>query len=179
MIDSVVPSTTIFVVMATDPIKEYAKRFHSVQARTQPPPDPYDPKKLNWRDIPRRRVALNNWEYRDQPTVVPLKPKVVEPPVVWTPKKGYVYYAGDGNGRIKIGQSSNPWSRIAEMRCANPSIEVLATEKSEDVYKLERQRHEQFKDEHLALEWFKASDNLLGHIKTLKDNSNSHEYSQA
>lgn len=137
LVDTRLLSTTIFVVMG-DWAKEYAKRFHSGS-------------------------TLGGGAVL-KPIPEP-KPKFV--PIVITPKKGYVYYAGDGNGRVKIGQSLNPWARVSEMRCHNPTISVLAIEKCDDCYALERQRHEQFRDEHLVLEWFKLSDRLDDWIKSI------------
>lgn len=149
-------------------LKAYARHFH------KPPSEQYqmpikEDGKLTWRDIPARDVAIDRYEFRNEPTVVKKESQSVEVSA-YVPRqgKGYVYYAGDGNGRIKIGFSTNPWSRVKEMRCANPSIEILITEKSEDGYEVERQRHEEFKEYHLALEWFRSGERLVEHINKLR-----------
>ncbi len=135
-------------------LKEYARNFHS-KDKTGHGDDVVgaQPKELATSRI-QPRAAL------------PQEP----PPPTYVPRKadGYVYYAWDGNGRIKIGFSANPWSRIKEMRCANPWIEVLITEKTDDGYELERKRHEEFKEYHLALEWFRTGERLLDHVNALR-----------
>ena len=125
-------------------LKSYAQSFHVANERP---------------DIDRERLAkkvLAKIRKRGTPVVLP------------SPKKGYIYYASDGHGRIKIGHSQNPWSRVSEMRCWNPDVKVVATEKCDDYFALERQRHEQFKSDHLALEWFRESEALLSHINEIK-----------
>ena len=158
--------------MATDPIKEYAKRFHSVERVF--PKETVDPAKLSWRDIPKRDVAPDSWQYKNQPTVKPLKLRATPDttPVSYQGRKGYVYYACDGHGRIKIGFSKNPWARMSEARRFNPSIKIVAVEKDDGSSDgggcLEHRRHQQFKTLHLALEWFKADEELWKWIDTLK-----------
>jgi len=158
---------TIFVVVSFD-LKAYARHFHKSPAQQHQMPVKEEGK-ITWRDIPARDVAIDKLDYKDQPTVIK---KIVQETVVpaWVPRKskGYVYYAGDGNGRIKIGFSGNPWSRVKEMRCANPFIEILITEKTDDGYELERKRHEEFKEYHLALEWFRTGERLLDHVNALR-----------
>jgi len=129
-------------------IKEYARNFHD-RGKTGHGDD------------------VSHVESKD---VASSKVPVVKPVYTYVPRtaKGYVYYAWDGNGRIKIGFSANPWSRVKEMRCANPSIEVLITERTDDGYELERKRHEEFKEYHLALEWFRTGERLLDHVNALR-----------
>ena len=48
----------------------------------------------------------------------------------------------------------------------NPTIELLTVERGG--VELERKRHEQFKDEHLAFEWFRLSERLDDWIKAIQ-----------
>ena len=176
-LDNLYTSTTIFVVVAKDPIKEYAKRYHSGFVRVTEKAANIE-RGLSWRDIPRKMVAGSPPEWESEPTQIVsavAEPKKTIEPAPWARKKGYVYYAGDGHGRVKIGQSLNPWSRVSEMRCGNPSIEILVVEKSDNVFALEKERHEQFKDDHLALEWYRASESLMRWIGNLKTKDEKHE----
>lgn len=70
----------------------------------------------------------------------------------------WVYYCDDGRGRIKIGYSLNPWQRVAEFQTINPEIAMVVTESGDR--DLERLRHEQFHEEHIAGEWFLRSERL-------------------
>ncbi len=74
----------------------------------------------------------------------------------------WVYYCDDGRDRIKIGYSVNPSSRLAEFRTVNPEIEMVLRERSikHDGRELEQKRHEQFREEHIAGEWYRRSDRL-------------------
>ncbi len=149
-------------------LKAYARHFHKPPAQHHQMPVKEDGK-ITWKDLPARDVAINKLDYKDQPTVIKKSVQpIVAQPYVPRKTKGYVYYAGDGNGRIKIGFSANPWSRVKEMRCANPFIEILITEKTEDGYEEERKRHEEFKEFHLVLEWFWAGQRLLDHVNGLR-----------
>lgn len=84
-------------------------------------------------------------------------------------REGYVYYASDGNGRIKIGFSANPWSRVKENFTWCPGMKLLGTERG--TVRLEQQRHVEFEEDHLALEWFKTSDRLMKLIHSLPVNA--------
>lgn len=81
-------------------------------------------------------------------------------------KKGYVYYAGVGD-LVKIGFSSNPWSRVWEFRTASPTIGLLAVE--EGTMKTEKDRHAQFFSLRIEAdrEWFKLDGELKSHIERL------------
>jgi len=136
-------------------LKEYARNFHS-REKTGHGDDVAGAKSKDFVTSP------------VQPRETPPKKEPPTPAYVPRTVKGYVYYAWDGNGRIKIGFSANPWSRVKEMRCANPSIEVLITERSDDGYELELKRHEEFKEYHLALEWFRLGERLLDHVNALR-----------
>jgi len=71
---------------------------------------------------------------------------------------GWVYYCRDGRERIKIGYSINPKSRLSEFKTVNPEIELMLSERGDR--NLEQKRHEQFRDEHIAGEWFFHSERL-------------------
>ena len=86
-------------------------------------------------------------------------------------REGYVYYCGDGEGRIKIGFSKNPWSRLRECMTWNPSMRLLATERGP--MRLEGQRHKEFSEYHLALEWFKYEGRLKELIEELGPKSDT------
>jgi hypothetical protein len=75
---------------------------------------------------------------------------------------GWVYYCDDGRGRVKIGYSLNPKSRLREFRTVNPEIEMVLRERSREYSgrDLEQKRHDQFKDDHIAGEWFHRSQRL-------------------
>lgn len=79
-------------------------------------------------------------------------------------KSTYVYYAVDGD-ECKIGWSGNPWSRVIEMRTARPGITLLATEKGRR--ELEAQRHAQFAADRVQREWFRYSEALRAHVRSL------------
>lgn len=121
-------------------IKSYGRMFHNSEGGSE--------------TARKAREALKADKYS-----LPTIPQV-PPPIVW--REGYVYYATDGQDRVKIGFSANPWSRVAEQRTFNPDIKLLATEKGSQL--TERERQEQFKSDHLVLEWFKMSDALKAHI---------------
>lgn len=75
---------------------------------------------------------------------------------------GFVYYCDDGRDRIKIGYSMNPVSRLREFKTVNPEIEMVFRERHKEFEgtELESRRHEQFKDDHIAGEWFHRSERL-------------------
>jgi hypothetical protein len=79
-------------------------------------------------------------------------------------KPGYVYYAR-ATGRVKIGYSRNPWSRVSEMKTFNPDLALLATEPGD--MSLEALRHEQFSSLNIEGEWFKDENPLSQFITTI------------
>lgn len=82
------------------------------------------------------------------------------------PVKGYVYYASSVDAsRVKIGFSKNPWSRVAELKVAIPSISIIAIEPG--TTETERHRHAMFSELRLDGEWFKIDSRLAQHITTL------------
>jgi|ERR1041385_1806604 hypothetical protein len=101
---------------------------------------------------------------------------------------GFVYYCDDGRDRIKIGYSTNPTARLREFRTVNPEIEMVFRERRLDIdgRELEQKRHDQFKDDHIAGEWFHRSERLDDWIRfhqaicRLKCNLEAHldDYSQ-
>jgi hypothetical protein len=74
-----------------------------------------------------------------------------------------VYYLGFGD-RIKIGTSSNPRSRLAQLRFD----ELLAFERGDRA--IEQRRHAQFANlRYPGSEWFSSSPQLRAHIRSLSD----------
>lgn len=73
-----------------------------------------------------------------------------------------VYYIEFGT-RIKIGTTINIGNRMDAL----PWDRILLIEPGS--YTLERQRHEQFADQHLTLEWFKSEGPLLDHIESRRE----------
>lgn len=89
-------------------------------------------------------------------------------------RRGYVYYARSEFG-IKIGFSSNPWSRVHEMKVASPTTVLVATEPGD--VDTETARHEKFKAYHVDREWFKESEELIKYIKSLPGYAGGYESS--
>jgi hypothetical protein len=77
---------------------------------------------------------------------------------------GYIYYAQNGE-HLKIGFSKNPWSRISELKCACPTLELVAIEKGS--MQDEKNRHEMFSHLHHDREWFRLEADLLEYINSL------------
>jgi hypothetical protein len=79
-------------------------------------------------------------------------------------KPCYVYYIGDGNGRIKIGSSCDPISRLQQLKSQNPTekLSILLTERGG--LAKERERQGRFMEEHISGEWFKKSERLENFI---------------
>lgn len=103
------------------------------------------------------------------PSVDPELPSVPASPPErkeWVPRQGFVYYCTDGQSRVKIGFSGNPRNRCKEMRCFNPDVKLIAIEAGPVT--LEHERHQQFAQDHLTLEWFKLSPAITDHISGLK-----------
>src|SRR5690349_18872766 len=77
-------------------------------------------------------------------------------------RNGWVYYCDDGRDRIKIGYSINPLARLEEFRTVNPEIEMIFRERRRGFFgrELEAHRHDQFRDDRIAGEWFHRSDRL-------------------
>ena len=80
-------------------------------------------------------------------------------------KKRYVYFfQGADTGRIKIGISDNPQSRLKSLQSSEKLTILKQIEGGEQV---ERQLHSKFKHLRLHGEWFEGSDELLEYIETL------------
>ena len=79
---------------------------------------------------------------------------------------GLVYYFGDGNGKVKIGWSTNPHERLDAAKCFIPEIVLLAMEPGER--HLESDRHKQFRGQHIKREWFWLSGFLEKHVNHLQ-----------
>lgn len=74
----------------------------------------------------------------------------------------YIYFIQRGDdGPIKIGQANNPYRRRHDLQISSPEpLAVRAmflTPHATD----EKQLHREFKDEHIAGEWFRPSERLL------------------
>lgn len=80
------------------------------------------------------------------------------------PEPAVVYYLRFGD-RIKIGTSSDVWTRIASI----PHDRLLATEPGG--YTLERERHQQFREFRLARnrEWFRDCPEIRKHVNALRE----------
>lgn len=76
------------------------------------------------------------------------------------PTSNYVYYvATTESDVVKVGISSNPWSRIKELKIgSHEDFELLATLKTSE--KSERKIHEFFKESRKGGEWFYRSEAL-------------------
>jgi len=99
--------------------------------------------------------------FRERPINVDRMPKPVDG------ARGYVYYARDGN-HVKIGYSSDPWTRVLDMRTARPTVELIAIEPGDR--KVEAERHRQFAEWRIAdnREWFEWSAEIERHIETIQ-----------
>jgi len=76
-----------------------------------------------------------------------------------------VYFASRGDA-VKIGISVDPKGRIQSLQIASPArVTLLATQ--EGGREMELELHERFKADHIMGEWFKMSDELRQHIKSL------------
>ena len=78
-------------------------------------------------------------------------------------RKSFVYYMRHG-AQVKIGCSTDPWQRLAQLRTARPRLQLVGIEPGSEV--LERARHEQFKRSRITgdREWFRWSDEISDHI---------------
>lgn len=79
------------------------------------------------------------------------------------PDGGYVYFAKAG-GRLKIGFSLNPWSRVEEFKTANPGIKLVGVIRGE--MSDEKALHDKLQEHGLGGEWFNAKP-ILSDIKEL------------
>lgn len=89
---------------------------------------------------------------------------------------GLVYYFGDGNGKVKIGWSKNPHSRLKIAQVFNPDITMLGLEPGDK--DLERRMHYRFRHEHIRREWFRNNGDLASHITLLKKSITQLAYSK-
>lgn len=84
------------------------------------------------------------------------------------PDTAVVYYVGGHGGEVvKIGAAYDLPRRLDRLRKKIPAFPavILATEPGHET--LERARHVQFWDEHLAGDWFWISPRLRAHIDAL------------
>lgn len=86
------------------------------------------------------------------------------------PHVEYVYYARDGD-QVKIGRSTNPWSRCSEMQTARPGVSLLAVELGD--CDLERKRQQElggrvdFRNTTRGAEWFPWGEKIEQFISNL------------
>lgn len=110
-------------------------------------------------------LILNHGKYRDMRTETQVRTAArVKKHRGQMAGNGYVYYAATAD-RIKIGFSKNPQSRVAELKCAIPDLELIAMEPG--TIDLERHRHKQFAESRLNREWFAESADLDKHLNSL------------
>jgi len=76
----------------------------------------------------------------------------------------YVYYARCGD-QVKIGLSKNPWARVNDLKVGRPGVVIAAVERGGRDH--ESLRHEQFRADRLAGEWFLLSVSLAAHIRSI------------
>lgn len=75
----------------------------------------------------------------------------------------YVYFIEDHQGNIKIGLANHPDRRLAELQCAhaNPlTLRAIIAVPQSEVFKTEKALHAKYRDDHIAREWFKNSEDL-------------------
>lgn len=84
-----------------------------------------------------------------------------QPSKVCGGKSGWVYFIGS-KGLIKIGSTTNEVKkRVAALKVGNPDMTLLATIKSEDCRKLEKQLHRHFAKNNINGEWYKITFNTI------------------
>jgi DNA-binding XRE family transcriptional regulator len=83
-----------------------------------------------------------------------------------TCKNGRVYFMQDEAGRIKIGHSAEPLSRLQTVQGLDKGRITLLASMPGDTFQ-ERALHRQFAAHRIEGEWFWPADELLAHIGTL------------
>lgn len=86
-------------------------------------------------------------------------------------KKGIVYLIKiDDREQYKIGVTTNLNKRMNQLGTKMPfELEVIAKIESDDIYKLEEQLHEKFKDKNINGEWFELKTKDIKYIKSLSE----------
>lgn len=81
--------------------------------------------------------------------------------------EGYVYFIKSGaSGHIKIGHSADPARRCKDLATANPSeLWIITTIPGTQAD--ERTLHQQFREDRVKGEWFRASEPLLQFIESV------------
>ena len=88
------------------------------------------------------------------------------------PTPGYVYLLKSGEF-YKIGASSNVSARIKQLTAIPPfGVSLVCTIKTNDMYQLERQLHEQFASKRVSGEWFELTDQDVAIIEACKGGTN-------
>jgi len=89
-----------------------------------------------------------------------------------TPRKivkrdGYVYLFQDQNGMCKIGMTTDMAQRGRTLEDKHGPLKLLASIRTKDRYKLERELHAKYAHRCHHLEWFILSDDDIKEIKSL------------
>ncbi|NNM75029.1 GIY-YIG nuclease family protein [Enterovirga aerilata] len=79
---------------------------------------------------------------------------------------GRVYFIQDSHGRLKIGYSQDPAGRLRALQTAH-GAELSLLGSVPGTISAERDLQKRFADLKLTGEWFRASDDLLSHVRAL------------
>lgn len=72
-----------------------------------------------------------------------------------------IYFMSDASGYIKIGRTKCTLSRLNQLRCGNPTLELLGSVKCFKSIKLENVLHKHFAEHKIVGEWFKVTEKQL------------------
>jgi hypothetical protein len=81
-------------------------------------------------------------------------------------KEGFVYIIKDNSKEncYKIGKTLYLTNRLKSLQTGNPYIEIIATLKTYDFNKIEKELHKKLKSKRIKNEWFEIEKNLLKFI---------------
>lgn len=83
-----------------------------------------------------------------------------------SPSPGFVYFLRADNGAVKIGRTSNPNNRLAQISPKLPyKVKLLFVIETDDMQRLEADLHNRFACKHLRGEWFDLNPEDLATIK--------------
>jgi len=89
--------------------------------------------------------AFERWAYRQQQYPMHMR----------TPKEGYIYFIQSEGGRIKIGQSADPFRRLSDINTHSPvELQLLVTIQVPSMNEFEKLFHEYFAAKRVKGEWF-------------------------
>lgn len=89
------------------------------------------------------------------------------------PVAKYVYLISKGNGHFKIGITSNPKSRLSQIRTVEPNVEILHNFFADDAIGAEAALHHAFKEKNVGGEWFALSGKDIFEISAIEEYKNS------